>query len=72
MMGSIEIIGLLGAKLDLKDSVWRWAATLDLNVVGFVIVAIFVPTWAVAILIWRSIRGTLDKPFASQSRSRLR
>ena len=53
IVGTIEIIGLLGEKLNLQGSIWRWVTALDLNTIGFAIVGLFVATWIVAIAIWR-------------------
>lgn len=53
MIGTVEIVGLLGTKLKLGGPVWSWAAALDLNRIGFVIVGLFVITWMVAIAIWK-------------------
>ena len=35
---------------------WHLVASVDLNAVGFVIVGLFVTTWAVALLVWRLAR----------------
>ena len=32
---------------------WDWIAGLDLNVLGFGIVGLFVLTWVVALAVWR-------------------
>jgi high-affinity nickel-transport protein len=53
MIGTLEIVGLLGERLNLRGPVWSWVATLDLNGIGFVIVGLFVATWTVAIAIWK-------------------
>jgi high-affinity nickel-transport protein len=52
-IGSVEIAGLLAEKLSLSGGVWGWAAGVDLNAIGFALVALFVLTWAVALGIWR-------------------
>lgn len=52
-IGSIEIFGLLSEKLGLDGGVWSWIASIDLNMVGYLIVGLFVLTWAVAYAIWR-------------------
>jgi high-affinity nickel-transport protein len=33
--------------------VWDWIAGLNLNVLGFGIVGLFVVTWVVALAVWR-------------------
>jgi len=51
-IGTIEILGLLGAELHLTGGFWDFLASFDLNKAGFVIVGIFVLTWAVALSVW--------------------
>jgi nickel/cobalt transporter (NiCoT) family protein len=51
-IGTIEILGLLGAELNLSGGFWSFMGNFDLNKAGFVIVGIFVLTWAVALSIW--------------------
>jgi high-affinity nickel-transport protein len=51
-IGTIEILGLLGAELNLTGGFWSFMGNFDLNKAGFVIVGIFVLTWAVALFIW--------------------
>ncbi|HEX9176655.1 HoxN/HupN/NixA family nickel/cobalt transporter [Mycobacterium sp.] len=53
LIGSVELLGLLAEQLGLSGGVWDWVAGVDLNVVGFVIVGMFVVTWAVALSVWR-------------------
>jgi nickel/cobalt transporter (NiCoT) family protein len=53
LIGSIELLGLLAEELGLSGGFWDWIAGIDLNAVGFVIVGMFVATWAVALLVWR-------------------
>src|SRR6202011_125825 len=52
-LGTIEWLGLLPKQLGLTGGFWDWIAGIDLNVVGFVIVGLFVLTWAVALMILR-------------------
>jgi len=51
-IGTIEILGLLGAELNLTGGFWDFMGSFDLNKAGFIIVGIFVLTWAVALAIW--------------------
>ncbi len=52
-IGSIEILGLIGQQAHLTGDFWDFMAGFDINKAGFVIVAVFVLTWAVALAIWR-------------------
>ena len=56
IIGTVELLGLLVAKLGLKGGAWTWISHIDVNMLGYVIVAMFVLTWAVALLIWRLCR----------------
>ncbi|WP_051712112.1 HoxN/HupN/NixA family nickel/cobalt transporter [Streptomyces sp. NRRL S-350] len=53
VIGSIELIGLLGEKLDITSGPIAWIGGLDLNFVGYAIVGLFVLTWAAAIAFWK-------------------
>lgn len=53
VIGTIEVGGLIGSELDLSGPVWSWFENVDINLLGFVIVAIFAATWVIALLIWR-------------------
>jgi high-affinity nickel-transport protein len=51
-IGTIELLGLLGQELSLSGGFWDFLANFDINKAGFVIVGVFVLTWAVALSIW--------------------
>jgi nickel/cobalt transporter (NiCoT) family protein len=53
VVGTIELIAVFSDKLSLTGGVWSFASALDLNYVGYAIVALFVTTWAVALAVWR-------------------
>ncbi len=52
VIGTIEILGLLPSELNWEGSVWRWFESFNINTAGFIIVGLFVVTWAVALAIW--------------------
>ncbi len=52
-VGTIELLGLLTSELGLSGWPWRLFSHFDINLAGFVIVGLFVVTWAVAIAVWR-------------------
>ena len=56
IIGSVELLGILAEKLSLTGGFWDWVANLDLNLVGYAIVALFVLTWALAFAVWRFAR----------------
>jgi high-affinity nickel-transport protein len=53
LIGTIEIFGLLAAKLNLSGGFWTFMSSFNINEAGFIIVGLFVVTWAAALAIWR-------------------
>ncbi|WP_227982314.1 HoxN/HupN/NixA family nickel/cobalt transporter [Nocardia spumae] len=53
LIGAQEIISILADKLDIAAGPLAWIGNLDLGAMGFIIVALFVGTWAVAVAVWR-------------------
>jgi high-affinity nickel-transport protein len=51
-IGSIEILGLLPAELNWSGGAWSFFENFNINTGGFVIVGLFVVTWAAALAIW--------------------
>jgi high-affinity nickel-transport protein len=51
-IGAIEVLGLLGQDGNLAGSGWAWLENFNINTAGFVIVGVFVLTWAAALSIW--------------------
>src|ERR1022692_3991932 len=51
-IGSIEILGLIGQEYRLSGGFWSFMGNFDINKAGFVIVGMFVVTWAVALSVW--------------------
>jgi high-affinity nickel-transport protein len=52
-IGTVEILGLLPSEVSLTGGFWSFMANFNINTAGFVIVGLFVATWAVALSIWR-------------------
>lgn len=53
IIGMIELIAVFADRFSLSVGVFGWASNLDLNYVGYAIVALFVLTWAIALAVWR-------------------
>jgi high-affinity nickel-transport protein len=53
IVGVIELLSVLADRLSLHGGVWDFASGLDLNLVGYFIVGLFVATWAIALAVWR-------------------
>jgi high-affinity nickel-transport protein len=52
-IGVTELLGLLGQEGNLKGPGWAWLEKFNINTAGYVIVGVFVVTWAVALVVWR-------------------
>jgi nickel/cobalt transporter (NiCoT) family protein len=53
VIGTIELGGLIASELNLTGPFWNWFENININFLGFVIVAMFVATWAIALSVWR-------------------
>jgi high-affinity nickel-transport protein len=62
VIGTIELLSIAAEKLSLDGSFWDWVAGIDLNAVGYIVVGLFVATWAVALAVWRF--GRLEERWA--------
>ena len=56
IIGTIELLSIAAEKLSLTGGFWDWVSNIDLNLVGYGIVALFVVTWAGALAVWRFAR----------------
>ncbi|MFM9034513.1 MAG: HoxN/HupN/NixA family nickel/cobalt transporter [Mycobacterium sp.] len=63
VVGTAELLGLLSEQLGWRGGLWDWVAALDLDVIGFVIVGMFVLTWLLAVLVWRF--GRIEQRWAA-------
>jgi len=52
-IGTIEVLGLLPMELHIHGSFWNFMENFNINTAGFVIVGMFVLTWAVALTVWK-------------------
>jgi high-affinity nickel-transport protein len=52
VIGTIELGGLIASRLNLSGSFWHRFENININVLGFVIVGMFVVTWAIALSVW--------------------
>jgi high-affinity nickel-transport protein len=53
IIGLIELIAVFANRLNLTGGVVGYIANIDLNYVGYALVALFVGTWLMALAIWR-------------------
>ncbi len=55
-IGAVEILGLVGQEAHFSSPFWNFVRGFNINAAGFLIVGLFVATWAVALLYWRFAR----------------
>ncbi|HEX4009343.1 MAG TPA: HoxN/HupN/NixA family nickel/cobalt transporter [Solirubrobacteraceae bacterium] len=65
LVGTIELLGLAAGQLGLRGGFWRLVAGIDINTIGYVIVGLFVVTWAVALVVWRV--GRIEERWSASS-----
>lgn len=55
LVGGIEVLGLIGDRLKVHGALWNMISALNNNfgIVGFVIIGVFILSWAVSVLIYR-------------------
>jgi nickel/cobalt transporter (NiCoT) family protein len=51
-IGTIEILGLVAQEANLSGPLWGFLSNFNINSAGFVIVGMFLVTWAVALAVW--------------------
>lgn len=64
LIGTVELLGLLAEQLGWSGGFWDWLTGIDLNIMGYVVVGLFVVTWALALLVWRY--GRIQQRWARQ------
>ncbi|MFZ0042826.1 MAG: HoxN/HupN/NixA family nickel/cobalt transporter [Solirubrobacteraceae bacterium] len=53
VIGTIELGGIAASELNLSGAFWSWFENIDINLLGFMIVGMFIATWAIALTVWR-------------------
>jgi high-affinity nickel-transport protein len=53
IIGTVELLAVFADKFSLSGGVWDFVSELDLNLVGYFLVGLFVATWAIALAVWR-------------------
>jgi len=56
MVGGIELLQVLAAKLSLHGGVWEFVEGIDLGQLGYLVVALFVSTWLLSLTVWKTAR----------------
>jgi high-affinity nickel-transport protein len=63
VIGTVELGGRIAQHLNLSGSFWTWFESIDINLLGFLIVGMFVATWAIALSVWRL--GRIEERWSS-------
>jgi high-affinity nickel-transport protein len=53
VIGTVELGGALGHSLGARGPAWTWLESVNVNTLGYLIVALFVATWLMAWVVWR-------------------
>ena len=56
LIGTVELLSVLSERLHLRGAFWERVSGIDLNALGYAVVALFVLTWVVALAVWRLAR----------------
>jgi high-affinity nickel-transport protein len=66
-IGTIEVLGLLPMEIGgLHGGFWNYMAGFDINKAGFVIVGMFIVTWAAALMFWKF--GRVEEKWSARLR----
>ncbi len=66
VIGTVELLAVLAEKLGLTGGVWDLVARVDLNLVGYLVVALFLLTWLGAVAAWRL--GRIEERWSARLR----
>ncbi len=56
VIGTIELLQVVAIRFEGGGGFWDWLATLDFGRIGYGIVAAFVLTWSISVLVWKKGR----------------
>jgi nickel/cobalt transporter (NiCoT) family protein len=56
VIGMIELLQVTAAKLSLSGGFWAFLEDLDFGRIGYVVVGMFVATWAFSLMVWKARR----------------
>jgi len=62
-IGTVEILNLIGHNYRLSGGFWTFMGGFNINKAGFVVVGVFVVTWAVALAVWHF--GKIEQKWAA-------
>jgi high-affinity nickel-transport protein len=53
VIGIIEVFQVLSQEVGWTANFWVWLQNLDFNIMGFMLVGMFIVVWAAAIIVWK-------------------
>ena len=56
IIGTIELLQVTAAKFSLEGGFWAFLDTLDFGKIGYVVVGMFIATWAFSLILWKTRR----------------
>ncbi len=56
VIGTIELLQVMAAQLSLDGPFWAFLDELDFGRIGYVVVGLFVATWAFSLVLWKARR----------------
>jgi high-affinity nickel-transport protein len=73
IVGGLETLNLIGAKLELKGSLWEAIGAINDNfgVLGYVIIGVFVATWTISALLYRLMGYDRLEPLPARPEKRV-
>ena len=66
LIGGIELLAVLADELSLTGGLWDLVTGIDLNLIGYLVVALFVLTWTIAVAVWRL--GRIEERWSAELR----
>jgi high-affinity nickel-transport protein len=67
LIGTVELMSVLADRLGLTGPPWDFVSGIDMNLLGYAIVALFVLTWVAALAVWRL--GRIEEKWSAHLRS---
>ncbi len=66
-IGTIELLQVLSTKLNLETGFWSFLNNLDFGTIGYGVVGLFVATWAISVIVWKTRR--IEERWGASSRA---
>jgi nickel/cobalt transporter (NiCoT) family protein len=53
LIGSVELLSLVAQTFGWRGGIWTLTSAINLNAAGYLVVALFVVTWAASVVVWK-------------------